>query len=81
MITELRLKNFKCLKEDLFPLSKINVFAGRNGIGKSSLLQSMLLIAQSLDDNGQLKKVKINGNFLQLGTFHDIISKDGNDSA
>jgi len=80
MITELRLKNFKCLKEDIFPLSKINVFAGRNGIGKSSLLQSMLLIAQSLDDNGLLKKVKINGTFLQLGTYRDIISKDGNDS-
>ena len=80
MITELRLNNFKCLKEDIFPLSKINVFAGRNGIGKSSLLQSMLLIAQSLDDNGLLKKVKINGTFLQLGTYRDIISKDGNDS-
>lgn len=80
MITEVRLKNFKCLKEDSFPLSKINVFAGRNGIGKSSLLQSMLLIAQSLDDNGLLKKVKINGTFLQLGTYRDIISKDGNDS-
>lgn len=80
MITELRLKNFKCLKDDSFPLSKINVFAGRNGIGKSSLLQSMLLIAQSLDDNGLLKRVKINGTFLQLGTYRDIISKDGNDS-
>lgn len=80
MITELRLKNFKCLKDDCFPLSKINVFAGRNGIGKSSILQSMLLIAQSLDDNGLLKKVKINGSFLQLGTYRDIISKDSNDN-
>ena len=79
MITELRLKNFKCLKDDVFPLSKINVFAGRNGIGKSSLLQSMLLIAQSLDDNGLLKKVKINGDFLQLGSYSDIISKDSKD--
>lgn len=80
MITELRLKNFKCLKDDSFPLSKINVFAGRNGIGKSSLLQSLLLIAQSLDDNGLIRKVKINGHFLQLGTYRDIISKDSNDS-
>lgn len=80
MITELRLKNFKCLKDDFFSLSKINVFAGRNGIGKSSLLQSLLLIAQSLDDNGLLKKVKINGAFLQLGTYSDIISKDSKDS-
>ena len=80
MITELRLKNFKCLKDDYFTLSKVNVFAGRNGIGKSSLLQSMLLIAQSLDDNGLLKKVKINGYFLQLGTYSDIISKDGKDN-
>lgn len=79
MITELRLKNFKCLKDDSFPLSKINVFAGRNGIGKSSLLQSMLLIAQSLDDNGLLKRVKINGSFLQLGTYRDILSKDSKD--
>lgn len=80
MITELGLKNFKCLKDDFFSLSKINVFAGRNGIGKSSLLQSLLLIAQSLDDNGLLKKVKINGAFLQLGTYSDIISKDSKDS-
>lgn len=80
MITELRLKNFKCLKDDFFSLSKINVFAGRNGIGKSSLLQSLLLIAQSLDDNGLLKKVKINGAFLQLGTYSDIIIKDSKDS-
>lgn len=80
MITELRLKNFKCLKDDCFPLSKINVFAGRNGIGKSSILQSMLLIAQSLDDNGLLKKIKINGKYLQLGTYHDIINKDSNDN-
>lgn len=79
MITELRLKNFKCLKDDLFPLSIINVFAGRNGIGKSSILQSMLLIAQSLDDNGLLKNIKINGTFLQLGTYTDIISKDSKD--
>lgn len=79
MITELRLKNFKCLKDDFFPLSKINVFAGRNGIGKSSLLQSMLLIAQSLDDNSLLKKVKLNGHFLQLGLFSDIINKDSKD--
>ena len=79
MITEFRLKNFKCLKDDCFPLSKINVFAGRNGIGKSSLLQSMLLIAQSLDDNGLLKKIKINGDFLQLGTYSDIISRDSKD--
>lgn len=80
MITELRLKNFKCLKDDFFSLSKINVFAGRNGIGKSSLLQSLLLIAQSLDDNGLLKKVKINGAYLQLGTYGDIISKDSKDN-
>ena len=77
MITELRLKDFKCLKEDAFSLSRVNVFAGRNGIGKSSLMQSMLLIAQSMEENGQLKKVKMNGKFLQLGTFHDILRQNG----
>ena len=80
MITELRLKNFKCLKDDGFSLSKINVFAGRNGIGKSSLLQSMLLIAQSLDDNGLLKAVKMNGRYLQMGTYRDVLSKKGSDN-
>lgn len=79
MITELRLKNFKCLKDDSFSLSNINVFAGRNGIGKSSVLQSMLLIAQSLDDNGLLKVVKMNGSYLQMGTYRDVLSKEGSD--
>ena len=57
MLTEIKLTNFKCFKEETtIPLSQFNLFTGINGAGKltalqgkSTLLQSLLLMRQSID--------------------------------
>ncbi len=73
MLTEISLKNFKIFEEKTtFPLSKINLLTGVNGRGKSSLLQSILLIKQSLEFNQNTNRLYLNGNCVRLGTFQDV---------
>lgn len=81
MITEITLENFKCYKKlDTIQLAKVNLLAGSNGRGKSSLLQALLLLAQSLDSEKSLNHLEMNGRFVELGTFADVqnSAKDGN---
>ena len=81
MITEIALKNFKCYKKlDTIQLAQVNLLAGSNGRGKSSFIQSLLLLAQSLDSEKRLKHLVMNGRFVELGTFADVQNsgKEGN---
>lgn len=73
MLTEIRLTNFKCFrKKTTFPLSKINLLTGINGRGKSSLLQALLLMKQSVEHNEYTNEIILNGNCVNLGRFEDI---------
>lgn len=73
MITEIKLKNFKCFQEEQsFPLGKLNLLTGVNGRGKSSFLQSLLLMYQSLSRNGSLNHLLLQGEYVDLGSFSDI---------
>lgn len=74
MITKLTLRNFKCFSHlNTIELGKINLMTGSNGRGKSSFLQSLLLLAQSMEtDRRLLNHVELNGRFLELGNFEDI---------
>jgi|WetSurMetagenome_2_1015567.scaffolds.fasta_scaffold08563_5 predicted ATPase len=75
MINKLGLCGFKCFKDPQeFKLSKLNLFTGFNGRGKSTVFQSLLMLAQSLYSNGTIEKLKINGQFVRLGLFDDIVS-------
>jgi predicted ATPase len=73
MIQTISVKNFKIFKnKTTFPLSKLNLLTGINGRGKSSFLQSLLLIHQSYQYNTDLKKIILNGGSVTLGTFNDL---------
>ena len=47
MIAKLRLQNFKCFDDIEIPFSDLTLLAGSNGSGKSTIIQALLLIAQS----------------------------------
>lgn len=73
MLTALTLKNFKVFKEKTsFPLARLNLLTGINGRGKSTLLQSLLLLKQSIDQNPTTDKLHLNGSCIDLGTFSDV---------
>lgn len=44
MLDKLKIKNFKCFSDVTFELSSLNLLAGSNGCGKSSVIQALLLL-------------------------------------
>nr|WP_294923453.1 DUF3696 domain-containing protein [uncultured Flavobacterium sp.] len=79
MLKEVNLFNFKCFPEQIFKLSDINLFFGLNGRGKSSVLQSILLMSQSVCETNSLKELLISSSLLKLGNFDDIINSSFSD--
>lgn len=78
MLTKLTLNNFKCFsKPTAFALKRINIFTGYNGRGKSTAIQSLLLLAQSLYDNKHMRELLVNGIFCKLGLFEDLLNSCG----
>jgi predicted ATPase len=73
MLTQINLTNFKCFKDGTnFPLSRLNLLTGINGRGKSTLLQSLLLMRQSVENNKEITQILLNGSCVNLGNFDDI---------
>lgn len=72
MIQSLEIKNFKSIKAKQFPLRKLNVLLGLNGMGKSSFIQTLLSVRQSPGIfNGRLDLN--NGGYVNLGTTKDVL--------
>lgn len=67
MIGKVELTNFKCLKSLELEFRAITVLAGRNGSGKSSLVQALRCLKVLESENGHIDFKR-----LGLGTFHDI---------
>lgn len=75
MIKQLRLQNFKCFGDLSLELRGVNVLMGINGMGKSTVIQSLLLLRQSFRKNG-LENLKLNGEYVQLGNGQDVLKED-----
>ena len=75
MLRYLQIENFKSLKGLSLPMEGLNLYFGMNGMGKSSVIQSLLLLRQSYWDRNQrsISGLKINGELIDLGTSMDIL--------
>ena len=67
MIKKLVVKNFKSIDRMELPCSSINLLIGTNSSGKSTILQSLLLVLQN--NSGF---VGFNGKYLKLGDYDDV---------
>ena len=73
MIDTITIEGFKCFcDETVIPLSQITIMYGKNGRGKSSVAQSLLLISQTMRVNNSLENLMLVGDFVDLGTFDDV---------
>jgi predicted ATPase len=77
MLSELRLKNFKSVaKLQTIPLRPITLVYGQNSSGKSSLIQSLLLMKQSLDPGyNRTGRLVFRGDQVDLGSFKSCIHR------
>ena len=75
MLETIAIKNFKLLKDQLFHLNNLTIFSGLNGMGKSSLIQSLLLLRQSYEKNMLPSKgLSLVGEYVQIGNGADVLS-------
>ncbi|MFK3772119.1 DUF3696 domain-containing protein [Pseudomonas sp. NPDC089406] len=74
MISSLEVKNFKCFKSAHIPLKPITVVCGGNGVGKSSMIQTLLLMRQAAD---QLRKLEDAGAILEEADVEFPIKLNG----
>ena len=75
MIRSLHLQNFKCFQDEVIHLSNLNLLTGLNGMGKSSVIQSLLLLRQNVE-NGMLNtqfRLGLNGEYVNIGNSYDLL--------
>ncbi|MEQ8536230.1 MAG: AAA family ATPase [Coleofasciculus sp. D1-CHI-01] len=73
MLKKIIIKNFKCFREETeFPLGQLTLLTGINGRGKSTMLQSLLLMRQSIEHNDNAAQLVLNGSCVHLGSFNEI---------
>lgn len=72
-INKLQLVNFKCLSNVTFEFGNLNILAGANGCGKSSLIHSLLLLRQSYEQFRNLDTLLLYGKYINLGAAKDIL--------
>ncbi len=81
MLKSIQLKNFKCFADEEIALRRLTVLSGVNGMGKSTVLQSLLVLRQSIISNSiENEGALINGPLVSLGTVDDVLydnAKDG----
>lgn len=80
MIDELRLRNFKCFREAKVRLAPLTLLTGINGAGKSSVIQSLLLLRQSYD-HGLLRSggLLLEGELLRMGRGIDVLYENADE--
>ncbi|RXM44865.1 DUF3696 domain-containing protein [Flavobacterium sp. YO64] len=76
MINTLTIENFKSHHKTVLNLSNVNILTGLNGIGKSSIIQAILLLRQSDKIN---RGLELNGDLCSIGVAEDSIYQSSED--
>lgn len=70
MIDSIRLKNFKCFRDETIRLGGLTILSGLNSSGKSSVIQAVLALRQQFErDSESLWR----GSLADLGSFQDVL--------
>jgi predicted ATPase len=77
VIHQLRLQNFKRFEDQSLEIGALTLLSGLNGMGKSSVLQSLLLLRQSYQQR-LLESIglALNGDLVHIGTARDALFED-----
>ncbi len=88
-LKSLRIEGFKCFADTTIPLGRLTVLAGGNSVGKSSVIQALLLLRSAWPEfsapvryphhvvgkTDTMAQIPLNDNFLmQLGSSHDVVT-------
>jgi predicted ATPase len=76
MLSNLKIKNFKALEKVDLQLGNLTLLTGLNGMGKSSLIQILLLLRQSYFYDNELIDLLLSGDLVDIGNVLDTLTTD-----
>ncbi len=75
MLTRLDLRNYKCFQDIQLSLAPLTLLAGGNASGKSTIIQSLVLLHQTIRQNEWSSLLILNGESICMGTVLDVVDK------
>lgn len=75
MLTRLDLRFFKCFKLLKLPISRLTLLSGPNSSGKSSILQALVLLHQTMREHQWGPRLALNGYGVRMGTVVDVVDE------
>lgn len=79
IIKTIGLKGFKCFKDEVkISLKPVTIMYGKNGRGKSTVSQSLLLLGQTMKKANSLNQLIINDGYVNQGLFDELVNRDSN---
>ena len=75
MLERIDLRFFKCFEELQLPLAPLTLLTGFNSSGKSSVLQALVLLHQTMREHEWTTRLSLNGAGVRLGTMPDVIDE------
>ena len=80
MIKKIKYNNFKCFQDNEIELSPLTILSGLNSMGKSSVIQSLLLLRQSYLKYSDVKfPLLLNGCHINIGNGYDLLYEKSSD--
>jgi predicted ATPase len=73
MLERLDLEHFKCFELLRLPLGRLTLLSGANASGKSSALQALVLLHQTIREHEWSTRLFLNGEELNLGKVADVV--------
>jgi predicted ATPase len=75
MLKKLSINGFKCFSNlTSIEFAPITIIIGPNNSGKSTILQSLLLIKQTVESKNESPVLQLNGPHFDFGTYKDLVS-------
>ena len=74
MLQQITLQNFKCFDNLEIACAPLTLLCGLNGMGKSSVIQSLLVLRQSFESGALTRgSLMLDGNMADIGTGVDVL--------
>ena len=75
MLRRIDLRHFKCFTLLKLPLCPLTLLSGANASGKSSVLQALALLHQTMREHEWSSRLMLNGSVVRLGAVADVIDQ------
>ena len=75
MLTRIDLQYFKCFERLKLPLRPLTLLSGANASGKSSVMQALVLLHQTMREHEWSSRLMLNGTAVRLGAVADVVDQ------